>query len=422
MTSRPRSDRSNPTSDLRQSQIADWMQQCRAATLALFEGMDHPTFCHQAHPDFSPVGWHLGHVAYTEALWLLQRSAGHPPLYPHYHRLFAQNGLPKGDRIHLPPLADVLDYLAIVRSKVFNYLQIAPLDQQERLWRWILQHESQHCETIAIVLALQKRDQKPHSKPKTQNSKPKTLPPMLPIPAGVFEQGNESLDALDNERPAHQVYLETYWIDRHPVTCGEYRSFMQANGYHESRWWTVEGWQWLQHNPVTQPLYWTDDPIYDYHPVCGVSWYEADAYARFVGKRLPTESEWEKAASWNPKTQTRSLYPWGNQFPDATRGNHSHLLGMTSPIDRYPQSPSGCHDLLGNVWEWTNSWFDRYSGFEGYPYPGYSQTYFDGTHRVLKGGSWATRPWTLRCAFRNWYQPHVREIFAGFRCVRDEEL
>ena len=396
--------------------IAEWMQDCRTLTLALFDEMDHETFCRQPHSDFSPVGWHLGHIAYTEALWLLQKSAGDRPLFPEYHRLFAQDGMPKGDRVKLPPLLEVCDYLNAVRAKVFDYLQLAPLDQQERLWRWILQHESQHCETIALILELQKKSSG-ISRPQL-NLKPQTTS-MVCIPAGYFEQGNESLDALDNERPVHQVYLETYWIDRTPVTHRAYRSFMQSNGYQDARWWSSEGWQWLQKNPVTQPLYWRENPTYANHPVCGVSYYEAEAYAQFVGKRLPTESEWEKAASWNPQTGTRSLHSWGDQFPDATRCNYGHEWGTTTPIDRYPANLAGCYDLLGNVWEWTATWFDRYAQFESYPYPGYSQIYFDGEHRVLKGGSWATRPWAMRCAFRNWYHPYMRQMLAGFRCVSD---
>ena len=406
--------------------LKSWMQDCRSLTLSLFENLDHETFCRQAHPDFSPIGWHLGHIAYTEALWLLQRCAGQPPIFSQYHRLFAQDGLPKGDRVHLPHIAEILHYLEAVRSQVFDYLETAPLETEERLWRWLLQHESQHAETVAIVLKLQERNSRSNLnevdplKSSTQNSS------MVCIPAGYFEQGNESIDAMDNERSLQQVYLDAYWIDQFPVTCGAYRSFIQSGGYQDSKWWSQAGWQWLQKNSVTEPLYWQNDPTYDDHPVCGVNWFEADAYTRFVGKRLPTEAEWEKAASWNSGDQSlagiskSATYPWGNEPPDPTRCHHAQKLG-TSPVYSHPkgQSHAGCHDLLGNVWEWTASWFDGYNGFESYPYPAYSQAYFDGSHHVLKGGSWATYPWALRSSFRNWYHPHVREIFAGFRAVRD---
>lgn len=413
------------------TEIRQAMQDCRALTLSLFEGISHDQFCHQAHSDFSPVGWHLGHIAYTEALWLLQRCAGQAPIFSEYHRLFAQDGLPKGDRVHLPSLSEICHYLEEVRSRVFDYLAIAPLDQQERLWRWLLQHESQHAETVTLILELQKRDGLWKANETSLLSLELTPPvtvsvnptEMICIPAGYFQQGNQSLEALDNERPVQSVYLETYWIDRTPVTCAEYRSFIQAGGYQDARWWSDEGWQWVQKHSLSKPLYWSGSLAHEDHPVCGVSCHEAEAYARFVGKRLPTEAEWEKAASWNPSTQQRSRYPWGDDPLDATRCNHRRFCGTTSAVDLYSngQSYYGCYDLLGNVWEWTASEFAGYPEFESYPYSGYSQAYFDGAHRVLKGGSWATYPWALRSAFRNWYHPTVRQIFAGFRCVQDAE-
>jgi iron(II)-dependent oxidoreductase len=343
-----------------QSEIRSDMQHCRSRTLERIRSIDYDTFCTQAHADFSPIGWHLGHIAYTEALWILQRLAGYPPVMPEYHRLFAQDGLPKSQRVKLPEIATVLEYLEIVRSQVFEYLAIAPLEQQERLWKWLIQHECQHAETIAIVLALINGA----TPPETEQNRH-----MLLIPAGNFIQGSHEMEAQDNERPAHTVYLEDYWIDRHPVTYGEYRSFIESGGYQHPEYWTAEGWDWVKSNKIVQPLYSGKAD----QPVCGVSWYEADAYARFVGKRLPSEAEWEKAASYQ--------------------------------------------NMLGEVWQWTSTWFSGYSNFEHYPYPGYSQQYFDGKHRVLKGGSWATFPWAMRNSFRNWYYPQVREIFAGLRCV-----
>ena len=402
------------------------MQQCRIGTLALFEGIDDITFRRQAHPEFSPVGWHLGHIAFTEAYWILERCAGLAPLFPEYHRLFAADGLPKCDRENLPPYTEICHYLDTVRTKVLNYLETAPLEKQERLWRFLLQHESQHTETIAFVLQLQRwhlqeRHQEMWVRSGAENLPTALQPPaqMMEIPAGEFEMGNESIDALDNERSLHRIYLDTYRIDRYPVTCGQYRIFIESGGYQNSCWWSTDGWKWLQENPVQEPLYWSTTPTWDNHPVCGVSWYEADAYARFAGKRLPTEAEWEKAASWDAASKHRHSYPWGDVEPQTSHCNHNNSVGQTTAVDAYPmgQSPYGCYDMLGNVWEWTSSWFDGYEGFVAYPYQGYSQTYFDGQHRVLRGGSWATRPWALRSSFRNWYYPGIRQILAGFRCA-----
>ena len=166
---------------------------------------------------------------------------------------------------------------------------------------------------------------------------------MLKVEAGEFIIGSDAIEALDNERPAHKVYLDTYWLDRYPVTCGQYAQFMAAGGYQKRQYWSKAGWQWLQQNPVSQPLYWSNSSDWLDHPVCGVSYHEAEAYANFAHKRLPTEAEWEKAAF-------KSL-----------NCNHNCLIGHTSPVTAYTdRSKYGCQDMLGNVWEWTSSWFAGY--------------------------------------------------------------
>jgi iron(II)-dependent oxidoreductase len=404
-------------------EIAIALYQCRIGTLKLFHGVDCHTFCCQTHPEFSPVGWHLGHIAYTEDLWLLQRCAGLPTAFPEYHRLFAADSLPKKERVVLPKFTEICSYLDTVRKQILEYLETAPIEEQERLWRFIIQHESQHCETIAFLLLVGNiADQL--KQVITTYSLPEIQPPigseMITIPGGEFIMGNNDINALDNERNPHTCHVETYAIDPYPVTCYQYRQFMASGGYENPKYWSKLGWNWLQANSVNQPLYWSENPAFDHHPVYGVSWYEAEAYCQFVGRRLPTEAEWEKAASWSATTMTKNIYPWGEEIPAAHRCNHDNKIGKTTPVDAFPEGKSmyGCWDMLGNVWEWTDSWFDGYEGFESYPYQGYSQTYFDGEHRVLKGGSWATRPWALRASFRNWYHPGVRQIIAGFRCAK----
>ena len=431
------------------------LQQCRRGTFKLFTDIDYDTFCRQAHPDFSPVGWHLGHIAYTEDLWLLQRCAGLKPVFPEYHQLFAADILPKKQRVFLPTLPEVELYLDAVRKKVLDYLEVAPIEEQERLWRFIIQHESQHCETVAFVLqmqrkkegrqdtdldtdtrinSLQQRGRKqqkfpmpnaqfpmPNSQFPIPNSQfPITDSPAIEIPGGEFYMGSDAAEALDNERSRHLCYLESYSIDRYPVTCRQYRDFMESGGYQNPDWWSADGWKWLQSAKVDRPLYWSENPAFNHHPVCGVSWYEAEAFCNFTGKRLPSEAEWEKAASWDATNQTYRIYPWGEEQPNGSLCNHGNNIANTSPVDAFPKgaSAAGCYDMLGNVWEWTASTFDAYPGFESYPYRGYSQVYFDGEHRVLKGGSWATFPQALRSSFRNWYYPGVRQIIAGFRCAK----
>ncbi len=420
------------TFSLQKQQLRQWFAQSRASTLDLLAALDREIFCRQAHPDFSPVGWHLGHIGYTESLWLLRRCAGLPPVEPTYDRLFAADRLPKQERTNLPTYSEICDYLDRIRQNAFSYLeQLTPteLQRQERLWLWLLQHESQHCETIALVLQMQgqaqiarlTRSDLDRRQAKIDGSE------MVQIPAGNFIQGYDAIDALDNEQGKHQVYLPSFWIDRYPVTRGAYQEFIDAGGYGQQHCWSETGWHWLENyrseGRSPQPLYWQSWPANDEHPVCGVNWYEAEAYARFSGKRLPTEAEWEKAARWNSRANQSQLYPWGDasDISNLLPCNYNQHFGKTTPVGAFPQGQStyGCDDMLGNVWEWTASKFQAYPGFTSFPYEGYSSNYFDRQHYVLKGGSWATRPWALRASFRNWYHPHVRQIFAGFRCAKD---
>ncbi|AFY37518.1 hypothetical protein Lepto7376_1155 [[Leptolyngbya] sp. PCC 7376] len=405
-------------SDLR-TELKQAFEQSRQLTLELFQDIDPQTFCQQAHPTFSPIGWHLGHIAFTEALWILEHLAGQSPIFTEYRQLFAADGLPKEKRQELPDFKVIQDYLVVIREKVFEYLAIAPLEKQERLWRWLLQHETQHNETIAFVLALHKLNAAQPVFAAIQADTPQSFQPsMVEIPAGKFRCGSDDIVAQDNERSPHWIDLETYQIDRYPVTCGEFQTFINSGGYQTKKYWTAEGWQWQTQAQVTKPLYWLNAEKYRDYPVCGVNYYEAQAYANFVGKRLPTEYEWEKAAAWQPHTQQTQLYPWGNDW-QADCCNHSLKQRGIVSVNYYSKNQSfyGCDDCIGNVWEWTASVFQPYPEFVVYPYKGYSANYFDNEHFVLRGGSWVTRRWGIRNTFRNWYHPWTREIFAGFRCV-----
>ena len=385
---------------------------CRKQTLKLVREIDRHTLTQQSHPDFSPIGWHLGHIAFTEAYWILEQLAQLPPLYPEYHKLFAADGLSKAERQNLPTLAAIRDYLSVVRSKTLDYLKTAPVETQQRLWWWLIQHEAQHGETIAFVKQLHLRKLQVNTVlEKPQSIVASTQPSMAAIPAGAFMMGNNAIEAQDNERPAYEVYLDTYRIDLHPVTCGQYRKFMLSEGYQNSQYWSPEGWQWQQENAIARPLYWQEEN--NNLPVYGVSYYEAEAYAKFMGKRLPTEAEWEKAA-WFLTRHTSDCserkYSSSNNYRDVKANSVEEIPSQSDRKDSI---------MLGNVWEWTSSWFAPYEEFVSYPYRGYSEAYFDGQHKVLRGGSFATNPYALRISFRNWYHPWVRQIFAGFRCVKD---
>jgi len=265
---------------------------------------------------------------------------------------------------------------------------------------------------------------------------------MVSVPAGEFLSGAPwRMFVYDNELPAHTVSLPAFKIDRLLTTNEEYAHFIAEGGYARREWWDEEGWRWREQENWTRPLYWTpqspddgDDArrwnvrtmfeevaLRPEHPVAGVSWYEAAAYARFASKRLPTEAEWEKAASWDAERGRKRLYAWGDDAPTHAHGNFDLRHWDTTPVGSFPAGACGygCLDMTGNVWEWTSDPFDGYAGFKPYPYPEYSEAWFDGDHRVLKGGSWATHPSVLRTSFRNFFRRHFRIAFAGIRCAAD---
>ena len=260
---------------------------------------------------------------------------------------------------------------------------------------------------------------------------------MASIPGGLIELGHQGPGySFDNERPMHKVYLEPYRIDRSPVTNGDYLQFIEDGGYEHHRHWLFDGWSWVNEHSIKAPMYWVRSQdegswlVRDFlglhlpdpeKPVCHVSYYEADAYAKWAGKRLPTEAEWEQAASWDPEQRVKRTYPWGNHAPSDEHANlaESHFWSETQ-VGAYPMgvSPYGCHQMLGDVWEWTSSDHAGYPGFKPFLTTEYNAIWFI-NHKVLRGGSYATPKDAIRNSYRNFYRPDERHMFAGFRCASD---
>ncbi|MDX1976253.1 MAG: SUMF1/EgtB/PvdO family nonheme iron enzyme [Pseudanabaenaceae cyanobacterium bins.68] len=381
--------------------LQDQLDQVRHHTLNLFASETAAQiFNLQVDPEFSPIGWHLGHIAYTEALWLLPDA---PHLSQAYQAYFMNDFGDKHLRTKLPPLPEIIEYSQLVRQQVLDFLAIAApadLNGQARLWFWLIQHEVQHTEIIAMLLSLHNNSQV--CNPSIgQDLPPCTNSDLIEFAATELWQGSDQIYAQDHERPRHLVQISSFAIERTPVTVAQYQQFMARGGYQHPQWWCAAGWQWLQSRKLKSPRYWATQANQPRQPVYGVSWYEASAYARSRNQRLPTESEWELAA-----TQA-APQPINHNFEQA---------GVTASQLAVP----GCVDLLGNIWEWTSSYFAPYPGFAAFPYPGYAAAYFDQNHYVLRGGSWATGSLGLRPTLRNWYQPQVRQIFAGFRCATGE--
>lgn len=364
--------------------LRDAFVDCRAQTLALFAGLTDRQFREQIHPGYSPLGWHLGHIAYTEGHWLVHTCGGEPLPFPELERTFHVEGLAKHERTGIPPFDEVADYAAAVRGQMLDCLDRVDLDVHGRLYWFVLQHECQHAETVTLLTAVRDASRTAASAD-VAPAGPETIG-WVDVPAGRYSMGFDGAAALDNERPAHTARVDAFEMAAAPVTQAQYAAFMADGGYGDRRHWTDAGWAWQQTETVEAPLYWTDGDAEA--PVKGISGHEADAWCRWAatslaGVRLPTEQEWEAAVRH-----------------DAARGG-----GPLAP-------------LAGGVWQWTASLFDGYADFAPWPYPGYSQAYFDGKHRVLRGGSHATRRWATRPSFRNWYTPDTRQLFSGLRPAR----
>jgi iron(II)-dependent oxidoreductase len=300
----------------------------------------------------------------------------------------------------------------------------------------VLQHEYQHNETMLQTLQLKLGDayRAPRATAFTAPVVKRGTDDMVRFPGGRVLLGTTDRSAAyDNERPQHTVDVGAFEIDRHAVTCAEYLEFVSAGGYGERAHWSDAGWKWRSESKATAPKYWDQtqrgwlvrrfdrwDTAERDVPVCHVSYHEAEAYARFRGKRLPTETEWETACTWDPSREVKSMYPWGNDVPTVMHANVDQLAFEPAPTDTFDLnvSPLGCYGMIGDVWEWTSTDFTAYPNYETFPYPEYSEVFFGNDYKVLRGGSWATRPGAIRGTFRNWDYPIRRQIFSGFRCAR----
>jgi iron(II)-dependent oxidoreductase len=425
------------------------MAETRARTLALFD-LAHEEDLHES-PGFGfrPIIWHLAHIGVFEAYWLLQKLKNEPAPDERYERIFDPINTPREESRNLPSRREMESYLARVRESVFKHLDGAEFGGQDArllrdgyVFRLVLEHEQQHQETLAYLFQLLGPSKKTRPAPAAKGEgalipvAPRAEPGMVEVAAGEFVMGarGDGGFVYDNEGPAHTVHVPAFKLDRLLVTNEEYARFVAEGGYGRREFWHDEGWQWREKENWEAPLYWTkqdggwrvrtmfgDDAAEGRQPVTGVSWYEAEAYARFAGKRLPTEAEWEKAAGWDDERQKMRRYSWGDEGPSPALCNYDFSYWGTTPVGSFPAgaTPSGCLDMIGNVWEWTSSPFAGYPGFKAFPYTEYSAAWFDGDHRVLKGGSWATRRSVLRISFRNFFRRHFRIAFAGIRCAAD---
>ena len=426
------------------SRVAADLEAARRRSLGLLAPLSDDDLFRQHSPIMSPLVWDLAHVGNFEEQWLVREVSGAPPLDAGLDDVYDAFRHPRPNRPSLPLLgpAEARRYLATVRDRALEALDRADLDDPVRpllrhgfVFGMVAQHEHQHDETMLATLQLMDGDgYRPQVAARRQPAAPPEGGDEVQVDAGTFLMGTgDDPLAYDNERPAHHVDLAAFHIDAYPVTNRRFLEFVEAGGYSEPRWWTDAGWAWRLKEGATSPGFWSrqgggswsrlrfgwDEDLPPDEPVQHVCWYEADAYARWAGKRLPTEAEWEKAASWT-RDGRKLRYPWGDEWSPG-RANLDQSGFGPDPVGSRPEgvSPWGAHQMVGDVWEWTSSDFEPYPGFRTFPYAEYSQVFFGSGYKVLRGGSWATSPLAVRTTFRNWDFPVRRQIFAGFRCARD---
>jgi ergothioneine biosynthesis protein EgtB len=440
--------------------------QVRKKTMQLFKPLRIEDAVMQSDPFGSPPNWHIAHVT-----WFFQKvlekngailesddSGGFNLEYLNsYYQQFGKI-LPKQERgkFPRPTVKQTLDYRSFIDRKVTKFLkeksttfsQNPNAITHELQYDIMLgmQHEMQHQELMVYDFQHffeRFPDPSDNYKPLTINEPPRASETkgisssgMVNIPGGLFEVGyNGNSFCYDNELPEHKVYLQPFKIDVAPVTNGEYMKFIEDGGYEDYKYWLADGWELVREQGWNAPLYWRqeeDNSIWkkkDFRglskiepdePVVNISYYEADAYARWAGKRLPTEAEWEKAASWNEELQRKTPYPWGDQKPTPKHANllESYLWGP-SKVGSYNAGKSyyGCHQMIGDVWEWTSSEYVLYPGFKS-KFSEYTDKWTI-NQKVLRGGCFATSTAQIRNSYRNYFKPHERILFAGFRCARD---
>ncbi len=437
--------------------ILTGLEHARAVTLSLTGSLSRRDMEAVHSPLMSPLAWDLGHIAAYEDLWLVHRQSGAPLLHSDMAELYDAFETPRAVRgdISLLDCGAARDYLERVRARARAV--IAERGAGDGLvHEMVIQHEHQHHETMlqALGLARLPGHQRCGRRDGPQSGSGHSGLEYVEVPAGPFSLGAPAgRFSYDNERPRQRVELAAFRLGRTPVTNATWLRFAEGGGYERREWWSDEGWAWKEEYDITHPGGWVTDPpagcaahpppggpaqrlggrpvfewrvagwepLHPDRPVVHVSWFEADAFARAHGARLPTEAEWEKAATWDQHSgQTRS-WPWGEQPISHPRANLlDHGLFGTAPVGAHPGGASACGalGLLGDVWEWTASAFDGYRGFWAHPYREYSQVFFGSAHRVLRGGSWATAARVATPTLRNWDLPQRRQIFAGVRLAQ----
>ncbi len=405
---------------------ADELIDARDRTLALVADLRDEELLVPLLPTINPLLWELGHVAFFAEHWTLGAMLGRSSLLPGSERLYDSAKIAHDARWTLP-LPSRAETLAYLDRQLEATLDAPYVDERSSYFQsLVLFHEDMHGEATIYT-----RQTLSYAAPRLSTfatpSADVEIEGDASIPAGRYRIGARRDDdfVFDNEKWEHEVDLDGFRIARRCVTCAEFRTFVEDGGYRRESLWSEDGWRWRGEARAEHPSLWhrTKDgwerrhfrnliPLRDRDPVVHVNAYEAEAFARWAGRRLPSEAEWEVAAT-GPQ---RRRYPWGESPADRDRANLDGWYGDVASVDAFADaaSPWGCVQMIGNVWEWTASPFLPYPGFSPDPYAEYSQPWF-GVQRSLRGGAWSTRARMLSTRWRNFYLPHRRDIITGFR-------
>jgi iron(II)-dependent oxidoreductase len=418
--------------------IAGALEVARTRSLRLLDPVPVRDQSRQVSELMSPLCWDLAHIGHYEELWLVRTLSNAAPIDLAFDDIYDAFKHPRRERVEL----DILDpdgarqFVSDVRVRALDVLHAADLEGGGPLLRdgfvygMVVQHEHQHDETMLATIQLMADFVHPDADGPAaghlavSGARPSPPTPEVLVPGGTYVIGTDDDPwAYDNERPAYEVTLPPFHIDTTPVTNRAYAEFVASGGYADERLWTQAGWAWRVEAAVGAPQFWEpatagswsrrrfgrveDLPLDE--PVQHVCWYEADAFARWRGARLPTEIEWEVAAT-GASTEHGNL--WRSE-------PHRFAPSDVRAWDENSASKWGVRQLFGDVWEWTASDFVGHPGFVSFPYREYSEVFFGSDYKVLRGGSWATDPSAMRSTFRNWDYPVRRQIFSGFRCARD---
>jgi iron(II)-dependent oxidoreductase len=387
--------------------------------------------------------WEMGHLGWFQEYWILRNLDGANPLMPGSDALYdsSQTYTHQRGAFSFPSRSETLEYTSKILRQCLDRLEShEPTPEEIYFYRLAIFHEDMHSETLTFI-----RQTLGYPRPALSTAGG-DKPILIGLDDYIFRDVHISGAAFglgatadvpfvfDNEKWQHTVDVESFSISATPVTNAEFLEFVEADGYKMKSIWGKHGRDWLRRSKAEAPRFWRKSadgrwyridfgqvvPLDPYHPVVHVNWYEASAFCAWAGRRLPTEAEWEMAASVDPlangSVMTKREFPWGGESPTPVQVNMDwNALGCVDVRALAAgDSAAGCRQMIGNVWEWTADTFEAYPGFVRDPYREYSEPSF-GQKKVLRGGSWATRSLSIRSTWRNFYMPFRNNIYAGFR-------